>query len=116
MLYSLGLLAVFVERDPQWSRVPAFCGVSTLSRRLGELAQRYGFDPIEPPPSWCRPLQLVADAMIVWGLTRAFNPGALRRQKFFREHSELWISRAQLLKLFGREAHASGVARLERAL
>jgi YkoP domain len=119
MLYSIGLLAAFAERDPQWSQVPAFFGVSTLSSRLGEvrmrqLAQRHGFDAVEPPPSLWRPLRLVADAMVVWGLTRAFNPAALRRQKFLRDHCELWISHSRLLKLYGREARTAAAALPER--
>jgi hypothetical protein len=41
------------------------------------------------------------DSMIVWGLTRVFNPAALSRQRFLRDHNELWISRSVLVTLYG---------------
>jgi len=35
-------------------------------------------------------------------LDRAFNPAALGRQPFLREHHELWLSRTVLLGRYGR--------------
>ena len=113
MLRSLGLLADFVERDPSWPPVRAFRGGSTLSSRIGgmqmqRLARRHGFEPAQPPATLSRQLQTVADSLIVWGLTRAFNPAALPRQRFLRDHNELWISRSVLLKFYGRDDRSLG--------
>jgi YkoP domain len=108
VLRSLILLADFVERDPIWAQVRAFCGDSTLSSRIGglqmqRLARRHGFEPIQPPGTRSRHLHTIADSLIVWGLTRAFNPAALRRQRFLRNHNELWISRSVLVTLYRRD-------------
>ena len=35
MLWSLGLLADYIEQDPAWQNVQAFCGDSMLSSRIG---------------------------------------------------------------------------------
>jgi hypothetical protein len=112
MLCSLGLLADFVERDPVWAPVRAFCGDSTLSSRIGglqmqRLARRHGFEPAPPPAALSSHLHTVADSLIVWGLTRAFNPAALPRQRFLRDHNELWISRSMLVALYGRDVRSS---------
>ena len=109
MLRSLSLLADFVECDPVWAPVRVFCGDSTLSSRIGglqmqRLARRHGFEPVQPPITLSRHLQTIADPLIVWGLTRAFNPAALSRQRFLRDHNELWISRSVLVTLYGPSA------------
>jgi hypothetical protein len=67
--------------------------------QMQRLARRHGFEPAQPPATLSRQLHTVADSLIVWGLTRAFNPAALPRQRFLRDHNELWISRSMLLKL-----------------
>jgi hypothetical protein len=109
MLRSLSLLAHYIERDPAWQTVPAFCGDSMLSSRIGgvqmrRLAPRYGFEIVEPPPSLSRTVHTLADSFIVWGLTRAFNPAALPRQRFLRDHHKLWISRAILRLVYSSAA------------
>jgi hypothetical protein len=121
MLRSLGLLADFVARDPVWAPVRAFCGDSTLSSRIGglqmqRLARRYGFEPVQPRDTLSRHLHTVADSLIVWGLTRAFNPAALPRQRFLRDHNELWISRSVLVTLYGRDACSGRATQLRRAI
>jgi len=109
MLHSLNLLAAYIEHNPSWREIRAFCGDSMLSSRIGgeqmrRLAPRHGFEIVEPPASLSRTLHTIADSFIVWGLTRAFNPGALPRQRFLRDHHKVWISRSTLLCLYGREA------------
>jgi len=106
MLRSLALLATYIERNPAWQTIPAFCGDSMLSSRIGgaqlrRLAPRYGFEIVEPPANLSRTVHTLADSFIVWGLTRAFNPAALPRQRFLRDHHKLWISRATLRRLYG---------------
>jgi hypothetical protein len=58
------------------------------------------FWPVAPVPATAR----LPDSMIVWGLTRVFNPAALSRQRFLRDHNELWISRSVLMTLYGPSA------------
>jgi len=110
MLWSLGLLADYIEHDPAWQNVQAFCGDSMLSSRIGgaqlrRLAPRYGFEIVERPPTLSRYLHTFADSLIVWGLTRAFNPAALPRQRFVRDHHKVWISCATLRRFYGRAAN-----------
>ncbi len=52
--------------------------------------------------SFLRRLHAVGESLTLWSLTRAFNPAALPRQPFMRDHHELWISRTALLRRYGR--------------
>ena len=120
ILLSLRLLAEHAERHPAWQRLPAFRADATLSSRLGDiqirrLALRHGFELVGPPPSLFRRLHALGDAVSTWGLTRAFNPAALPRQRFLRDHHELWISRATLLQRYAGDARRAGDAKPRRA-
>jgi hypothetical protein len=120
ILHSLQLLAQHVERHPAWHQLPAFRADATLSSRLGDiqirrLALRHGFELVEPPSSRFRQLHAIGDSVSAWSLTRAFNPAALSRQRFLRDHHELWISRAMLLKRYARDARKTGDAQPQRA-
>ena len=84
------------------------CPAASAGCRCKRLARRHGFEPAQPPATLSRQLQTVADSLIVWGLTRAFNPAALPRQRFLRDHNELWISRSVLLKFYGRDDRSLG--------
>lgn len=106
VLRSMRLLAVFVEREPVWQPMQAFCAETTLSNRLGDLqirrlASRYGFERVVPAASILRRLHTYGDCFNTWALTRAFNPAALARQPFLRGRYELWISRPALLARYG---------------
>jgi hypothetical protein len=106
VLHSMRLLAAYVEREPAWQPMRAFCAATTLSNRLGDLqirrlAARYGFERIEPPPSLLQQLHAIGDCFNTWALTRGFNPAALARQPFLRGRYELWISRSVLLERYG---------------
>ena len=120
VLHSLRLLTQHVERNPAWQHIPAFCADATLYSRLGDiqirrLALRYGFELVEPPPSRFRQLHALGDSVSAWSLTRAFNPAALARQRFLRDHHELWISRTTLLQLYAPEARKAGGPKPHRA-
>jgi hypothetical protein len=58
---------------------------------------------------------VLGDSVSAWGLTRAFNPAALPRHRFLRDHHELWISRTTLLKRYAREARKAAGAKPHRA-
>ena len=78
-------------------------GEAALSTRLGILqvqrGERYGFERVPSTNhSFLRRLHAVGEGMALWSLTRAFNPAALSRQPFIRDHYELWISRSSLLE------------------
>lgn len=98
---SLAGLAAFVETDPAWREIAAFYAESGLSARLGSrqverVVRRYGFEPTAAEPSLLRRVHNFGDDFLLWGLARAFNPGALARLRFWREHRDLWISRTAL--------------------
>jgi hypothetical protein len=104
---SLDRLADFVETEPGWEEVEAFCGVAALSSRLGVLQlhrviHRYGFERVPASIPLSRRLHVIGECCLAWGLTRAFNPAALRRQPFLRPYHEMWISRERLLQLRNR--------------
>ncbi|HEY3911568.1 MAG TPA: hypothetical protein VGM07_17025 [Stellaceae bacterium] len=99
---SLRALALYVETDCAWHDVRAFRAEAALtsrrSSRLHRVIQRYGFEQIASDRSIFRRAHDLGDDFLLWGLTRAFNPAALPRLPFLRDHRELWISRGFLLR------------------
>jgi hypothetical protein len=100
--HSLAALALYVETDPAWRDIPAFHAEAGLSTRLRSaqvqrVVQRYGFEKTTSERSLFRRVHDFGDDFLLWGLARAFNPAALSRSRFFRDHQDLWISRAALL-------------------
>ena len=71
----------------------------------------FGFEPEPTNFSLCRRLYALGESCTLWALTRAFNPAAVSRQPFLRDHRELWISRAELLGRYGRPRRSSGTNR-----
>jgi hypothetical protein len=107
VLHSLRALAEYVESEPAWREVQALRGEAALSARLGmsqvqRVSERYGFERIPSHFSFLRRLHALGESFTLWGLTRAFNPAALPRQPFLRDHHELWMSRASLLRRYAR--------------
>jgi hypothetical protein len=142
MLPSLHLLALYIECESARRQIRALRGDAALSARLGaaqvqRLAGRYGFERVPRDPSilrrlhalgdsltlWATALRCgrqpyaVGDSLTLWGLTRAYNPAALARQPFLRDHHELWISRAALLERYsdGPSPAAGGAPLAEEA-
>ena len=106
MRHSLNALADHIVDEPAWREVRALCAEAALSTRLGwpqvqRVAERYGFERVTPSASALRRIHAVGEGVVLWGLTHAFNPAALARQPFLREHHELWISRAELVARYG---------------
>jgi hypothetical protein len=111
--YSLHALTEYIESEPDWRDVRALRGEAALSARLGmsqvrRVAERYGFERVPTDRSLLRRLHGLGESFVLWGLTRAFNPAALPRQPFLRDHHELWISRETLRMRYAR--HPRGVA------
>jgi hypothetical protein len=105
--YSLHALAEYVESEAGWQEIRAIRGEAALSARLGMLqvrrvAERYGFERMPTHWSYLRRLHALGESVVLWGLTRAFNPAAAPRQPFLREHHDLWISRTTLRRLYAR--------------
>ena len=106
VLHSLHALALCLESDPAWQEIQALCGETALSARLGtsqirRVAERFGFERVPTDFPLRRRLHALGESFTLWALTRAFNPAAVRRQPFLRDHHELRISRAALLKRYG---------------
>ena len=109
MRRSLCSLAEYIEREPAWQDVRGLRGEAALSTRLGasqvgRVGERYGFERVPPTDlSFLGRLHAVGEGLTLWSLTRAFNPAALPRQPFMRDHHELWISRNALIRRYGRQ-------------
>ena len=98
---SLAALSEYIEATPAWDEVRALRAelglASRLSgRRVRRVAQRYGFERLPTEDTSLRQLHDFVDSILLWGLTRAFNPAALPRHAFRRQRHELWISRTTL--------------------
>ena len=99
--HSLRELAEYIEGEPAWRGIQALHGESAFSARLGSLqirrvAERYGFERVASDGKYLRRLHALGGNFVAWGLTRAFNPAALARQSFLRDHTDLWMSRTAL--------------------
>ncbi len=115
---SLGALASYVESERAWRDVQAFRAEAALSSRrssqLHRVIQRYGFEQVASDRSLLRRAHDFGDDFLLWGLTRAFNPAALPRLPFLRDHRELWISRSSLLRnYFAGRPHRAEPSRAE---
>ena len=104
MQVSLKELTRYLESDPGWNDVRAIHGcVNFGSRRrrwqIQLAAARFGFElvPSEVPCG----LHEWGEDLLIWAFTRAFNPAALRRHVLWRDRTELWISRASLIRRYG---------------
>lgn len=101
---SFKALAQHLERDPAWKDIRGIHACVTFGsrRRLCQIrraAAGFGFELLEdgaPTES----LHDRGEDFLIWALTRAFNPAALRRQPFRRDRTELWASRERLLTLY----------------
>ncbi|HET6183371.1 MAG TPA: hypothetical protein VFA03_07225 [Acetobacteraceae bacterium] len=104
LLRSFRLLARHLAEESDTQHIRAIHGcVAFGSRRrrwqLRRAAARFGFDLIDDAE---RPkgLHERGEDVLIWVFTRAFNPAALRRQPLWRDRTELWISRAELLRRY----------------
>ncbi len=101
LLQSLRALARHLDTNLEWRDLRAVHACVTFGSRrrrsqIRRAASRFGFELIEDGvPSGG--LHAFGEDFLIWGLARAFNPAALRRQQFRRDRTELWISRARLL-------------------
>ncbi|HTU54857.1 MAG TPA: hypothetical protein VMF62_12885 [Acetobacteraceae bacterium] len=102
---SFILLADAVAGDPNWQNLRAvfarwaFAGAfdATHQRRLIE---EFGLDIFAPDRTIAHRIHDLMQDFLLWGMLRAFNPGALHSHGFFRSRQELWISRPALLARF----------------
>ena len=114
LVRSFRALAGYVESDNSWRGVRAFRGETALPARLGPLQilrvfHRYGFEQVASDRSLRQRVHDVGNDCLVWGLTRAFNPAAVPRAPFLRDHCELWISRKSLLRHYLRRQQGGAV-------
>ncbi len=101
---SFQALAQHLEHDPAWKNIRGVHACVTFGSRQGRCqirraAARFGFELIEDGAP-AESLHDLGEDFLIWAFTRAFNPAALRRQRFRRDRTELWISREALLALY----------------
>jgi len=102
---SFVLLAAALDGDSRWQDLRAvfarwaFAGAfhATHQRRLIE---EFGLDIFSPDGTLAHRLHDLMQDFLLWGMLRAFNPGALNSHGFFRSRQELWVSRAAVLARF----------------
>lgn len=100
MTFSLHALAHYLQENGAWRDVQAVHGCVGFGnrwrrRQMNRAAARFGFEllPTQTPYG----LHRMGEDILVWCLTRAFNPAALRRPVFRHDRAELWTSRASLV-------------------
>ncbi len=101
---SFQALAEHLEQDPAWKQVRGIHACVAFGNRrrreqIRRAAEHFGFELIgddAPPKGWHE----LGEDFLIWAFTRAFNPGALRRSPFWRDRTELWISRDKLLRRY----------------
>jgi ceramide glucosyltransferase len=112
-LRSLQQLAACVDEDPDLRAVRAFRGESSfLARyepaRVRTLLRRWGFDVVSlgEPRTAAERIALFWKHLYGLGLLWAFNPGSLKDGRLPpRRWDEVWISRRELIDLYGRREH-----------
>lgn len=105
VINSLRAFSGYIEHEPSWRTIQGVRAETALPARLGtpqigRVFQRYGFERVPTNSSLLSRLHGFGECVVIWGLTRAFNPAALPRQPFLRDHHELWISRTALLRRY----------------
>lgn len=102
---SFGLLAAAVDSDSMWRDLHAvfarwaFAGAFDSSHQR-RLIEEFGLDIFPPDGTIAHRLHDLMQDFLLWGMLRAFNPGALSSHGFFRSRQELWVSRPGLLARF----------------
>jgi len=101
---SLNLLAAYLATRPD---IVAVHGDTAFGCQMGEpqrarLAARYGFEIVDGRPGLRRRLQYLCDDFMVWFLTRTFNPHTLKGKPFHRPRYDIWMSRDELDRRWGK--------------
>lgn len=103
---SLMLLAdhMVIEAPTNYSAVHATILISSF--RSERLLRDLGFTLLHPPPTMIRRLGDALKGVLVAWLVWAYRPYRGRRRKRTPFSVDLWMSRSQFQRLYGRPAHA----------
>lgn len=84
------------------------------TRRFGE---RFGFEctPTPTPVPFPRQLHDFGEDLWLVGLTWVFNPGSLKGRSVLRLREDLWMSKEQMIRLYGKPAPERTVRRASGA-
>jgi hypothetical protein len=101
LMRSFRALARHLNEDPAWREVTGIHACVTFGSRrrraqIRRAAARFGFELIEDGVR-AAGLHEFGEDFLIWAFARAFNPAALRRQRFRRDRTELWMSRESFL-------------------
>jgi hypothetical protein len=118
MMRSLSVLADHVQRDPALQRVQAFYGDAPASPKrplvaIERVASRYGFEPMFQHRTPGTKAYEAIKSLLLLLLAYAYNPAALRRQRFLRQDWRIWISRSELIRLYGRDVVRSPISTID---
>jgi hypothetical protein len=101
LVRSFQALARHLNEEEAWREVKGIHACVTFGSRrrrwqIRRAAARFGFELIEDGTPVAG-LHEFGEDFLIWAFARAFNPAALRRQRFHRDRTELWMSREALL-------------------
>ena len=109
--HSLGLLAAYLAGESRFDQIRALHGESgflELSQfpEMRTLVEHLGFDFVTgDAPGWRVWKYTFWQNLFSWWLMWTFNPASLHSKRFHEiARSELWMSRAMLMKNFGERA------------
>jgi len=114
MRRSLEVVAAHLASEAVYEPVTALTGAPPFGSRIGAVqmvrtAERFGFEVIEPSAEHelRERIHAMFDSLLLWGLAQAYNPAALNGKRLLRHRYRLWISRASLLRHYGRSHPAA---------
>jgi YkoP domain len=113
MVHSLSRLADHVEHVTEMQQVRAFYADVPISPKqsmasVQRMAARYGFELLPQRQTMWNSIHGCLESLLLRGLAYAYNPVALRRQKFLRRRQRIWIGRATLILRYGTKGRLRG--------
>lgn len=101
VVYSLGLTAALLARDPRFADVAGIFAAPTFAAAAGasvtaRISRRLGYDVLDEPPHLNR-MHRWLDSFLIWSLMRIYNPVSVRGRGVAHDRVHIWMSRRTLL-------------------
>jgi hypothetical protein len=120
VVYSLGLTAALLARDPRFADIAAIFAVPAYAAGSGaantaRISRRLGYDVLDEPQF--NPVHRLFDSLLIWNLMRIYNPMSVRGRGVAHRRVYIWMARRTLLaRYFAPEGDATPtVASMEQS-